>query len=127
MLQLPSHVHRRVLIVDDNQDAAETLSMFLDAVGQTTAVANNGNDGLRLAGQFAPEIVFLDLGMPGMDGYEVARALRQMPGMDHLVLIALTGWGDPDCRARTAAAGFDRHLTKPADFDAIQQILLSHH
>lgn len=114
---------RRVLVVDDNIDAAETLSMFLDLIGQRTAVANSGADSLRIAADFAPEIVFLDLGMPGMSGFEVARALRSIPALERAYIVALTGWGDQQTRDKTKEAGFDLHLTKPADFNTINLIL----
>ena len=80
-------------------------------------------EALELAGSFRPAVVFLDLGMPGMDGYEVARRLRQDKGFDKMVLVALTGWGDASDRARTQDAGFDHHLIKPADLSAVEALL----
>jgi CheY-like chemotaxis protein len=80
---------------------------------------------LRAVGEFRPDIVFLDIGMPGIDGYQVARAIREMPGIGQPVLVALTGWGTADDRERSRTAGFDRHLTKPADFSVIDQLLSS--
>ncbi len=114
---------RRVLVVDDNVDAAEVLSAVLELSGHATVVAHSGASALAVAQEFRPEIAFLDIGMPGMDGYEVARALRQLPGLRDLTLVALTGWGAEGDRSRSREAGFDHHLTKPADFAAVQNLL----
>ncbi|HEX8613804.1 MAG TPA: ATP-binding protein [Telluria sp.] len=113
----------RVLVVDDNLDAAEMLSELMDIIGHTSRVANDGPRALALAGQFRPEVVFLDIGMPGMNGYEVARALRTMTQLEPLVLVALTGWGDDKDRARSKEAGFDHHLIKPANLEAVERLL----
>jgi len=115
----------KVLVVDDNVDAAETLSSLLASDHRITRVANDGREALRAVGEFRPDIVFLDIGMPGIDGYQVARAIREMPGIGQPVLVALTGWGTADDRERSRTAGFDRHLTKPADFSVIDQLLSS--
>ncbi|MBL0427035.1 ATP-binding protein [Ramlibacter alkalitolerans] len=113
----------RVLVVDDNRDAADTLRMLLDLLGAQARVAHDGESALRLFDDFAPEAVLLDLGMPGMDGYQVARQLRgrhpDWPG----ALIALTGWGQENDRRRTREAGFDHHLVKPVDLPALQELL----
>jgi CheY-like chemotaxis protein len=114
---------RKVLIVDDNADAAFVLSLFLMAYGHETAVAHNGREALALAVSFRPEIVFLDLGMPEMDGYEVAVALRALPGLSQMYISALTGYNDRLTQARVVTAGFDRHLTKPADLSAVLQVM----
>jgi CheY-like chemotaxis protein len=113
----------RVLVVDDNRDAAETLGALLDVMGNTTAIANEGAQALRLMHSFQPQAVFLDIGMPGMSGYEVAQAIRRDRGFDGVLLVALTGWGGELDRARSADAGFDEHLTKPATIDAIERVL----
>jgi signal transduction histidine kinase len=105
---------RRVLVVDDNTDAAETLSMLLDLEGHETRVAHDGESALAIAAEFRPDIVFLDIGMPGMNGYETARRLREAQGAS-LRIVALTGWGADDDRRRAHEAGFDRHLVKPVD------------
>lgn len=126
----PEH-HFRVLVVDDNIDAADTLAAVLDMMGHATQVANDGAQALAVAPQFAPDVVFLDIGLPGMSGYDVARALRQTPAGAQLVLVALTGWGAENDRSLSSAAGFDHHLTKPANLQAIAELLatlsLSHH
>ena len=114
---------RRVLVVDDNHDAASTLAMILDAIGHHASVADGGAEALALVAQQRPDAIFLDIGMPGMDGYDTARALRARPGMQDVVLIALTGWGAADDRIRSREAGFNHHLTKPVELSAVQAIL----
>lgn len=117
---------RRVLIIDDNVDAASLLAMVVGAYGHQVAVANSGRDGLQLAASFGPDIVFLDIGMPEMSGYEVAVALRQLPLMQHVFIAAVTGWNDARTRAQVMSAGFDLHLTKPAPVDMILDVLVHH-
>jgi CheY-like chemotaxis protein len=104
----------RILIVDDNNDAAETLSMLLSLEGHATCVANDGESALTAAKEFRPDTVFLDIGLPGMNGYETARHLREAHGR-LLRLVALTGWGTEEDRQRAHDAGFDCHLVKPVD------------
>jgi CheY-like chemotaxis protein len=113
----------RVLVVDDNRDAADTLSALLELLGHRTEVANDGGAALEAVRDFRPQVVFLDLGMPEMDGYDVARAIRDDRRLDQPLLVALTGWGGADDRQRTGAAGFDLHLTKPVDLAAIEKML----
>jgi CheY-like chemotaxis protein len=113
----------RVLVVDDNRDAAETLSALLGVMGHTAPVANDGPQALRMVRSFQPQVVFLDIGMPGMNGYEVAAGIRRDPAFNDVMLVALTGWGGPLDRAKSASAGFDEHLTKPATIAAIEQVL----
>ncbi|MEV4782022.1 response regulator [Burkholderia sp. LMU1-1-1.1] len=113
----------RVLVVDDNVDAADTLTALLEFKGHTVAVAHDGPQALAAARALAPQAVFLDIGLPGMSGYEVARELRAMPALDGVALIALTGWGTDADRLKTDAAGFDHHLTKPVSFDEILRML----
>jgi CheY-like chemotaxis protein/two-component sensor histidine kinase len=114
----------RVLIVDDNTDAARTLGMLVETLGQNEVhVANNGSDALRIAEERRPDIVLLDLKMPGMDGYEVARRLRSESWGRELTLVAVTGWALDDHKRRSRDAGFDRHLTKPADVAALAAVL----
>ena len=108
-------LNRRVLIADDNRDGAESLAMVMTVFGCEVRTAYDGASAVRAAESFQPEVVFLDLGMPGMDGFEAARRIRSLPGGDATVLIALTGWGQERDRQRTSEAGFDAHLVKPVD------------
>jgi CheY-like chemotaxis protein/two-component sensor histidine kinase len=119
----PASSGRRVLVIDDNEDAAVSLAMLLRMQGHDVEVAHDGLSALTLAKTFRPHVVFLDIGMPGMDGYEVARRLRREPGMEATVLAALTGWGQKDDRRRTSEAGFDHHLVKPLDVGTLEQVL----
>jgi PAS domain S-box-containing protein len=114
----------RLLVVDDNRDAAETLAALLGVMGHSAPVAADGHQALRMIASLRPDIVFLDIGMPGMSGYEVAQAVRADPQLDKVRLVALTGWGGEADRARSAAAGFDAHLTKPATVTAIEEVLV---
>ena len=113
----------RVLVVDDNADAAETMSDYLEMSGYTSRVVYNGYQALEVIPEFRPEVVFLDIGMPGMNGYEVAGEIRRMTDMAGVTLIALTGWGAGTDRVRAHEAGFDHHLTKPASFNAVHALL----
>jgi CheY-like chemotaxis protein len=114
---------RRVLVVDDNRDAAESLGVLLEYLGADVRVAHDGAGALAMLDSHRPSLVLLDIGMPGMDGYEVARRMRAHPGGRDLVLIALTGWGQAEDRELSRQAGFDRHLVKPADVEQLQQLL----
>ena len=113
----------RLLVVDDNQDAAETLSFLLTSLQVEHRTANDGASALEIAGRFRPQVVLLDIGMPGMDGYEVARRLREQPEHADVLLIALTGWGGEQDHERSRAAGFDHHLRKPADLDELLRLI----
>ncbi len=115
----------RVLVVDDNVDAADSLGMLLRLSGQQVRVAYDGPTALALAPEFQPEVVILDLGMPSMDGFAVARRLRSQPGFGKALLIALTGWGNEEAKRRSQEAGFDYHLVKPADPRQLQALLES--
>jgi signal transduction histidine kinase len=110
---IPRVASQRILVADDNRDAAEALSLQLQLAGHDVRTAHDGIEALTVAKTFDPEIVLLDLGMPKMDGYEVARQLRLQPRSRRVTLIALTGWGQQQDRDRTAEAGFDAHLVKP--------------
>jgi signal transduction histidine kinase/CheY-like chemotaxis protein len=116
---------RRVLVVDDNLDAAESLAMFIRMLGHTPTVVHTGREALAELEHIKPEVVFLDIGLPEMDGYEVARRIREMPVGKNTYLVALTGWGGLEDKRRTREAGFDEHLTKPADLSVIERILSS--
>jgi len=113
----------KVLVVDDNVDAAVTLSMILDATGHATRVAHDGYQALDAARAFLPRVVFLDIGMPGMNGYDTARAMRAMPELAHVTLVALTGWGAESDRRLSKEAGFDHHLTKPVQLSVVEELL----
>jgi PAS domain S-box-containing protein len=113
----------RVLVVDDNKDAAESLATLLRLQGHEVRVSYDGTSALEAAKAYRPAIVFLDIGMPEIDGYEVARRLRQTPGLERIVIAALTGWGQKDARRRSTHAGFDHHLVKPPDANALNQLL----
>jgi CheY-like chemotaxis protein len=113
----------RVLIVDDNVDAAASLSLLLQLGGHTTRVAHSGSEALRVAAEFKPGIVLMDLGLPDMNGYEVARAMRARPELGHPFLAAVTGWGAPEDRLKSKDSGFDEHLTKPVDISMIELLL----
>jgi len=115
---------RRVLVVDDNQDAIETLQTLLESLGATVAVAGNGREALVQFERFGPDAVLLDIGMPGMDGYEVARRIRALPAGSATPLIAVTGWGQQDDIRRCFEAGFDHHLVKPLDLDKLWEIIV---
>lgn len=115
----------RVLVVDDNEDAAESLGALLRMLGASVRVALDGRSAIEMFDGFRPAAVFLDLGMPDMDGYEVAHQIRSRPDARDTVLIALTGWSQERDRRRTAEAGFDRHLAKPADLETLQSVLTS--
>jgi CheY-like chemotaxis protein len=115
--------HQRVLVVDDNVDAADSLVMLLRLAGQEVRVAYDGATAVLIAQAFRPQVVFLDLGMPGMDGYDVARQLREDPELKRAVLVAMTGWGQEEDRRRSLQAGFDYHLVKPAELKELEQVL----
>jgi CheY-like chemotaxis protein len=110
-------------VVDDNRDAADSLALLLGLAGQDARAAYDGPSAVALARDFRPELAFLDIGMPGMDGYEVARRLRGEPRLWGVVLVALTGWGQEEDRRRAAEAGFDHHLVKPVEPGVVQEVL----
>ncbi|MGF6271882.1 PAS domain S-box-containing protein [Massilia sp. UYP11] len=113
----------KVLVVDDNVDAALTLSMILEASGHVTRVTHDGHGALEAARDFRPHVAFLDIGMPGMSGYDTARAMRALEELDGIVLVALTGWGAESDRRRSSEAGFDHHLTKPVQLAVVVELL----
>jgi PAS domain S-box-containing protein len=116
-------VARRVLVVDDNVDAATTLEVLLRSLGHETRVAHDGLRALEIAREFRPEVILLDIGMPGMDGYEVARRLRAMNHGQTFRIVAITGWGQEADRTRSREAGFDVHLVKPVDLGVLARVL----
>ena len=113
---------RRVLLADDNVDFVNSMGELLAARGHDVRVASDGAEALAIAAEFAPEVAFVDIGMPKVHGYEVARQLRQRDATRRCLLVAVTGWGQENDRRRAREAGFDRHLVKPvspADIEAI--------
>ncbi|HLU49564.1 MAG TPA: response regulator, partial [Planctomycetota bacterium] len=120
----PFDVARRILVVDDNFAAARLLRLLLLRLGDhEVRVAHDGTAALTEARAFGPEVIFLDIGLPGMDGYEVARRLREDPEFSRVLLVALTGYGQAEDRLRSFEAGFDEHLVKPPDIGAIRRVL----
>lgn len=109
----------RVMVVDDNRDAADLVAEFLQMCGHDALSVYGGADAIKAADTFAPDVMLLDLGMPDVDGFDVISTLRQAPRYTHTRMIALTAWGDPVMRARTEGCGFERHLVKPASLDDI--------
>lgn len=116
---------RRVLLADDNEFAVRMLAQALESSGHAVTVARDGVSAVRLASESRPQVALLDIGLPGMDGYEVARRLRSDPTFNGLHLIALTGYGGEEDRRKSKAAGFDEHLVKPVDFDTVERMLHS--
>ena len=114
---------RRVLVADDNRDSADSLATMLSLMGHEAEIAYDGTDAVEKAASYRPDVIVLDLGMPRVDGYEAARRIRNEPWSDGVMLIALTGWGQEEDRARARRAGFDHHLTKPASLEALVEIL----
>ncbi|MEN7529553.1 response regulator [Cupriavidus sp. DL-D2] len=112
-----------IMLVDDNVDALEAMTMTLETLGHTVVTAPDGQSAIDRAASVRPDVVLLDLGMPTMDGFETARRLREIPELRNARLVALTGFGQPDDRRRTRDAGFDMHLVKPADLNALTRLL----
>jgi signal transduction histidine kinase len=118
-------LNRRILVVDDNRDAADSLELLLKTMGAIVTTAHNGPATLKAMDSFHPSIVLLDIGMPYMDGNEVARRIRLRPDGRDVLLVALTGWGHEEARRRTEEAGFDRHMIKPVDLGALRELIAS--
>jgi CheY-like chemotaxis protein len=116
---------QRVLVVDDNADAAESIGVLLQLWGHEVRLAHGGEEAHQAASQFQPQVVLLDIGLPVLDGYEVARRLRRRTGGSDAVLVALTGYGQESDRHKAREAGFDHHLTKPVEPEALQDLLAS--
>ena len=114
---------RRVLIVDDSEDGAESLAMLLQFGGHETYKAHDGFAAIEAARRLRPDVVLLDIGLPGLNGYEVCSRIRQEPWGKRATLVALTGWGQDEDRDRSREAGFDAHMVKPVDFDALLKLL----
>jgi two-component system CheB/CheR fusion protein len=114
---------KRVLVVDDNRDAADSLAALIDLLGHEATVFNDGRDALAVAAARVPDVVLLDIGLPGMDGFEVARRMRSSPGMQGVRLIACTGYGREDDVRRIEEAGFDGYLIKPVSAAQLEKLL----
>jgi CheY-like chemotaxis protein len=121
--QEPGANRKRVLVVEDNRDSAEMLCEVLGSYGCVTRLAYNGPAALDAARDFHPDLALIDINLPLMDGYELARSIRQMRGLGAIRLVALTGHSEPAHRRRAQEAGFDRHLVKPVDLDQLRSLL----
>jgi DNA-binding response OmpR family regulator len=113
----------RILVVDDNRDAADSLSEMLELMGNETRTAYDGREGVDMAGDYLPDVVLLDIGLPKLNGYDACRLIREQPWGKSLVVIALTGWGQDKDRQLSREAGFDYHLVKPVDPQALMAIV----
>jgi CheY-like chemotaxis protein len=113
----------RVLVVDDNVDTAHSVALLLKTVACITETAYDGHSAIEHAKSFRPEVIILDIGLPGLDGYEVATRIRKSPVIKHAKLIAISGYGQEQDRMRAKEAGFDHHLVKPVQFDALCALL----
>lgn len=118
-----SRPSRRILVVDDNRDGADTMAYMLQLMGNEVRIAYRGEDALRLVEEFRPQLVFMDIGMPDIDGFEVTRQIRQQAWGRDITIVALTGWGNENDRKRSLLAGCDRHLVKPVDEDVLDALL----
>ena len=114
----------RILIVDDNADAAEMLSAVVGSFGHEIALAHDGLTGLQVAQDFAPDVALLDIGLPVIDGYELAARMRALPACARTVFVAVTGYGQPEDRERSKRAGFAHHLVKPIEVATLRALLL---
>jgi CheY-like chemotaxis protein len=114
---------RRVLVVDDKPDCRTSLAMLVRAFGHDVEMARDGEDAIHVTEQFHPDTILLDIGLPKMNGWEVARVLRAKYGRDRLVLVAVTGYGSEGDRRRSRDAGFDRHFVKPIDVNELKSVL----
>ena len=113
----------RVLVVDDNVDAAITLGMILRVLGHEVAIGHDGLEGLDLATKFNPHLVILDIGMPKLNGYDTCRGIRNLPHGPNMLIVALTGWGQPEDRQKSQEAGFNYHIVKPLEPTRLQELL----
>jgi two-component system CheB/CheR fusion protein len=118
-----ANVARRILVVEDNVDGARSLESLLTVLGHQVAVAHDGATGLQTARAFNPEVILLDIGLPGIDGYEVARRVRKSRKLRDVVLVAMTGWGKDEDRRKSLESGFNAHLVKPVELSDLQSLL----
>ncbi len=115
----------KILIVDDSEALAQTLGYMVEILGHTIKLAHDGATALSVAQSFLPDVIFLDISLPEMDGYEVCKKLRAIPALTECVFIAQTGWGQAEYKIRSMEAGFDHHVVKPISFEAMEKLLLS--
>ena len=120
-----SSSQRRILIVDDNRDSADSLAMLFEITGSQTHLAHDGVEAIESIEKYRPEVVLLDIGLPKLDGHEVCRRVREQPWGKDIIIIALTGWGQEDDRRKSEEAGFNGHLVKPVDYDKLLALLES--
>jgi CheY-like chemotaxis protein len=114
---------QRILVADDNGDAARSLAMMLEVAGHEVRTARDGREAVEAAAAFRPELILMDIGMPNLNGYDACRRIRELPWAKNLLIVALTGWGQDDDRRRSQEAGFDSHLVKPVDPAALELLL----
>ena len=114
---------RRILVVDDNRDSAESLAMLLTIIGHEVHTAHDGEEAVQIAAALKPEVVLLDLGLPNLNGYEACRRIREQPRGKEMIVVALTGWGHEEDRRKTREGGFDYHLVKPVNLEALEAAL----
>jgi two-component system CheB/CheR fusion protein len=112
-----------IVVVEDNDDVADVLAAWLETQGHRVTVARNGPDGIARVREAVPDVVFCDVGMPGMDGFEVCRQIRELPLVFQPTMVAVTGWAKAEDRKKTRAAGFDHHLVKPVGLDTLSELL----
>ena len=121
--QTSQDAKRPMLVVDDNDDAAQMLALLLQTMGYEVDVANTARGGLKLAQEISPAILFLDIGLPDMDGYELAKQFRELKETSSSKLIAVTGYGQPEDKAKALAAGFDHHMVKPVKMALVLKLI----
>jgi CheY-like chemotaxis protein len=114
---------RRILVVDDNRDSARTLARLLEIIGHEARTAHDGGEAVATTEAYRPEVILLDIGLPVMNGYEVARTIRRHPWGTDIVIVALTGWGQMEDRTRSKEAGINHHLVKPVEPQALLDLL----
>ncbi len=119
----PRPRHARILVVDDNRDAATSLALLLNIAGNETQTAHDGQQAIEAAAKYRPDMILLDIGLPKMNGYEACRRIREQPWGKNIVLVALTGWSLDEDSPESKDAGFDHHLVKPVEFDALKGLL----
>ncbi len=115
----------RILVVDDNEDSADSMGLLLKLLGNEVRIVHDGRAAVEVANEFEPRVVLLDIGLPTLNGYEAAKIIRKQPWGEQAVLIAITGWGEAEHRQLSKEAGFDHHLVKPVDPDALTDLLNS--